>query len=111
MVSAAAVAGFDCSLTLALTLPSDAVTVKVLATVGSVNVVLASPLEPVIAGLGEKVPPTPPSAKVMSAPTTIAPEEFLAFTTIGRGKVVPAVPTCLPPEIPVIVATTPPDVA
>ena len=67
--------------------------------------VLAWPLVPVIAGLGEKVPFKPESAKVMGAPTTIAPEEFFALTTMGRGRTVPTMPLCLPPETTVMVAT------
>ena len=59
---------------------------------------LACPLEPVGAVLGEKLPPRPPSEKLIGAPDTAPPEEFFAFTTIGCGSVVPTAPDCFPPE-------------
>src|SRR5438270_11402377 len=93
-----AAAATDFSLAVAFTDPTDAVAVSDFATVGSVYVVVASPLESVTAGFGEKVPPTP-SLKLTEAPTTIWPDEFLALKTRGRGNAVPTVPVCFPPEI------------
>ena len=98
--------GTACSVTLTLTLPLDPVTVTDFATVGSVYVVLACPFEPVIAGLGENVPPKPASLNAMEAPTTTFPNESLAFTTMGNGNLVPTVPVCFPPETTDSVATS-----
>src|SRR5260370_28656809 len=105
MVNEVAGPGVDCSVMLTIAGLSVAVTVKVFAEVGSVTVVLACPFEPVIAGFGEKLPFKVPSAKVMGAPTTIPPVEFFAFPVIGKAKVLPTTPTCLPPETTVMVAT------
>src|ERR1700685_4407319 len=98
MVRADALPAVDVSVILTVAGLSVAGTVMIFVTVGSVKVVLACPFEPVIAGFGEKLPFSPASAKVMGAPTTIAPEEFLAFTTIGKGSVVTTTPACLSPE-------------
>src|SRR5579872_6374194 len=90
-----------------LALPSDAVTVIVaFAAVGSVYEVDAWPLLLVTAGFGLNVPPRPPSLKLIDAPETVFPEEFLAVITIGSGSVVPTVPVCRPPEVTVKVVTT-----
>lgn len=105
MVSAVAGPGTDCSVMFTVAGLSVAVTVMIFADVGSVKVVLACPFVPVIAGLGEKLPFNPESANVIGAPTTMTPEEFLALTVMGSGKTVPTVPTCLPPETTVTVAT------
>src|SRR6266404_8545084 len=105
MVNEVAGPGVDVSVMLTVAGLSVAVTVKIFAEVGSVTVVVACPFEPVIAGFGEKLPFKVPMAKVMGAPTTIVPDEFLAFTVIGKGKTLPTTPTCLPPETTVTVAT------
>jgi hypothetical protein len=93
-----AVPATDFSLAVVVAVPEVMVTVRDAAVVGSVYVVVASPFEAVIAGFGENVPPMP-SVKLMGAPTTSPPDEFLASTTRGKGNVVPTVAVCFPPEI------------
>src|SRR5258708_31795788 len=98
MVNEVAGPGVDVSVMLTVAGLSVAVTVKIFAEVGSVTVTLACPFEPVIAGFGEKLPFKVPMAKVMGAPTTITPAEFLAFTVIGKGRTLPTPPTGFPPQ-------------
>src|SRR6266446_3073502 len=85
------------SVILSVMLPLEAVTVMVFATVGSVYVTLTCPFEPVVAGLGTIVP-LEPSVKAIEAFGTAFPTASLAFTTRGKGKVVPTVPDCFPPD-------------
>src|SRR5258707_4480429 len=106
MVMIAGLAGTDCSEILTVTLPQLAVTTMDLATVGSVSDTLTCPFDPVVAGFGENVPPSP-SLKLIDAPGTTFPTASLAFTTMGLGKVVPTTPTCFPPDTTVSVATAP----
>src|SRR5438132_714080 len=98
--------GTAISVILSVTLPFDAVTVMVFATVGSVYVTLTCPFEPVVAGLGENVPPRP-SLNMMETFGIALPTASLAFTTRGAGKVVPTVPDCFPPDTVVIEARGP----
>src|SRR5258706_10572192 len=98
--------GTAISVILSVTLPFEAVTVMVLATVGSVYVMLTCPFEPVIPGFGENVPPKP-SVNVIVAFGTTLPTASLALTTSGAGRVVPTVPVCFPPDTVVIEATGP----
>src|SRR6516162_9457200 len=96
----------DDSLALTFTDPTDAVTVNDFATMGKVYVVEACPLEPVIAGFGEKVPPNP-SVRLMDAPGTTLPTASFALNTSGNGSVVPTMPLCFPPETTLRAATWP----
>jgi hypothetical protein len=90
----------DFSVRLTDALPDEAVTViEVFGTVGNVYEVEAWPFAAVVAGFGLNVPPAPLSVNETDAPETTFPEEFLAVTTIGFGRVVPTVPLCFAPEV------------
>src|SRR5258706_11202220 len=78
--------GTAISVILSVTLPFEAVTVMVLATVGRLYLMLTCPFEPVIPGFGENVPPKP-SVNVIVAFGTTLPTASLALTTSGAGRV------------------------
>src|SRR2546423_7801198 len=103
---AVAAPAFACSAHLTLTDPTEAVSVRDLATVGSVYEVLACTFESVTAGFGENEPPSP-SVKLTDAPGTRFPKASLALMTMGKGRVFPTVPICFDPETTDIAATGP----
>jgi hypothetical protein len=78
--------------------PDVAVKVFVPAAVPSFPVALASPLELVVAEVGEIEPPPLATAKVTLVPETAFPYESLTLTTNGELSAVPTVPVWLFPE-------------